>query len=325
MDRDFLRRKLALSSQNIFQSAADLKYLAPLLRHVAAVDPLPVIRGYSGFIADGFCMAGKVELGTEIMEANILKLIAVIQKNGSVQSLSLADVFFAEKTSYTREEKLNGLDSILKVVSQVTDKPFLSFGTLLGFVRERDFIAHDMDIDIGLMAPEVSCPELKNLLVAEGFKIVLYEGPTWPCRIYGKTPVGIPFDLVFFQPDGDKLLTYMRYLNHLLIRRRTLFKLEKVDFWGRSVWIPSPPEIFLDENYGNWHQPSGYHDCILTSKLTDFSMPIVRYAARKQFFRLCTKVQMNKAKALLDLVMGIYPDDPFWEKVLASFPEKLIE
>jgi len=325
MDKNFLKRKITLYSQSISQSAARLKHIAPFLKKVAAGDPLPAIRGYSCVISDAFCLTGQVELGMEIMESNILKLIAVIQKNGKAPSLSLYDSFFAEKPYYTKEEKLSGLDSTLKVVSQVADRPFLCFGTLLGLVREKDFITHDMDIDIGLMAPEVSCPELKNLLKAEGFQILLYEGPTWPCRIYGRTPIGIPFDLVFFQPDEDKFLTYTRYLNHLLIRRRTQFKLEQVDFLRRRVWIPSPPEIFLDENYGNWRQPSKYHNYILTSQLTDFSMPIVKYTARKQFFRLCTKGHIKKAKALLDLVTNLYPEDPFWKQVLASFPEKLSE
>ena len=223
MDRDILQRRIVFRSQNIFQFAARTKHMAPLLIKMAGGDPLPGIRGYSVFIADAFCMENQVGLAMKIMEANILKLIATIKNRGSFPALSMADGFFGQGAIYTREEKFKGLDSILKVVSRVSDRPFLAFGTLLGYVREKDFMAHD------------------------------------------------------------------------------------------------------DENYGNWRQPSRYHDAILTSRLTDFSMPIVRYTARRHFFRLCTKGHTSKVAALLSLIMDKYPDDPFWKEVFASFPEQLIQ
>ncbi len=48
----------------------------------------------------------------------------------------------------------------------IYDKCFLAFGSLLGYVRERGFIGHDNDMDIGILADNLTVKQI-NAYVAE--------------------------------------------------------------------------------------------------------------------------------------------------------------
>ena len=41
---------------------------------------------------------------------------------------------------------------------------FVLAGTFLGFIREKSFLTHDLDIDIGLMSEDISLEQIKTVL-----------------------------------------------------------------------------------------------------------------------------------------------------------------
>lgn len=65
-------------------------------------------------------------------------------------------------------------------------RPFLCFGSLLGFVRDGGFMSHDIDLDIGILYDETSCNKVKQVLEKNGFEIILYEPDPWPCRVIAR-------------------------------------------------------------------------------------------------------------------------------------------
>ena len=63
----------------------------------------------------------------------------------------------------------------LNVCKKLKLKPFLIWGTLLGFAREAGFIKHDPDIDIGLLKRDfIRKNQLKQAMITKGYKFI-YE------------------------------------------------------------------------------------------------------------------------------------------------------
>jgi fukutin len=93
------------------------------------------------------------------------------------------------------------LKNIIDFTSCLQDKYFLVYGTALGALREQDIIAHDLDIDIGIMQEHFDYQMLNNI-INKGFIIN---------RIFGMQNCGfemsfkrdnIKIDLIFFYNMG---------------------------------------------------------------------------------------------------------------------------
>jgi len=179
-----------------------------------------------------------------------------------------------------KSTKMAVLSEVVLQLEKSNIRPFLSFGTLLGFVREGGFIDHDLDLDLGIFHDETGCDVVYQVLNSSTFNIVLYEPDPWPGRVKVTVPSiseSLTVDIVFFKKQGDKLLTYSRILDKPIIRHRQSFGLARKNLGKLPIWIPDPPEVFLDENYTNWNNKSDFHHYILTSPLTNFSSDLVRF------------------------------------------------
>lgn len=178
------------------------------------------------------------------------------------------------------EDARAALQLVLARLRAAGVSPFLSFGTLLGAVREGRFLEHDADIDLGVFSDEVS-PERLRLLFrwGSGLRLALpslLDARALPVKLRHRS--GAAIDLVPFERRPDAFITRMRYQNHVLERRRRPFGLRWMDFEGSRVCIPDPPEAFLDENYGDWRVPKTSYHCVLSSRMPfDPRDPLVRY------------------------------------------------
>lgn len=84
------------------------------------------------------------------------------------------------------------LKTLIDFTSCLEEKYFLVYGTCLGALREKDFIGHDLDIDIGIMRKDFKL-EYVNALIEKGFKLI---------RVFGMLECG--FELSF-KKDGIKI------------------------------------------------------------------------------------------------------------------------
>jgi hypothetical protein len=158
----------------------------------------------------------------------------------------------AEKTTYLRRSM-----DILHCVRRLTPDVCCGFGTVLGFVRDNDLIAHDDDIDlIAAFSPHEfgsfarAKDALKSHLESEGFTAhgdnLSHFGVTFGA--YAACDVFIGFredDRVSWFPSKRKNLSYSG-----VFPAKTI-KVHKVD-----CLVPADCEAYLAATYGtNWRTP----------------------------------------------------------------------
>jgi len=170
--------------------------------------------------------------------------------------------FFERKIQNTIDKKISSLKpardytfshskayEALKAFNEINKRYdisiFLVGGGLLGFIREGKLLEHDYDLDMGFLVDDISPIRLIKILKKEkNFKIlsssndvvvVMYKDIT--IDLFGHKSINK--DIVRFSTD-------IHYWDH------EKFNLKKVDFLNTEVLIPSNPEKYLTEEYGDW-------------------------------------------------------------------------
>ena len=140
-------------------------------------------------------------------------------------------------------------------------KPFLVYGTLLGFVRENDFLPHDNDIDLGLLDDDFQKKHLiKEILSKKGYRLRFDDGysfefihPEWPYLF-------VDFYRVFKKRNHMVIETLsdvdMKTVNSYYFPLEAMDEFRIVNFHKSKISIPSDPTIFLSTAYGEWQIPN---------------------------------------------------------------------
>ena len=133
---------------------------------------------------------------------------------------------------------------------------FLCYGTLLGYVREGDFIEHDDDIDLCFLADSdgwngafTEFMDAVRRLRHAGEQINVHSAVNFHWALAD----GWAFDLFMGWMQGDRLNMYE--VSGCLPRDR-LFPLRRERFKGQHVLVPNDAEALLHLIYGeNWRIP----------------------------------------------------------------------
>ena len=157
-----------------------------------------------------------------------------------------------------------------KAVSSFGGHLFLVFGTLLGAYREKNFIAHDCDIDTGLLASERP-DNLPEIMSQFGFsckrQIYVKETGRIVEEQYEYKNVGI--DIFFYFEDGrcgdDMIYTYISYPHETkewreanktdgfpsIVKPSSKSVFVRSDFRGHQLYMPVEAENWLRYWYGD--------------------------------------------------------------------------
>lgn len=155
------------------------------------------------------------------------------------------------------------LADIYAAAAEVGAKPFLMWGTLLGAIREGRLMAHDYDVDIGLLPADYARRDaLIGALIARGYLYV--EDARYKFRLLRRDHL-LHIDFELFYPAGDRMICLAgtehdgyfgaQFPAGLFAPPRPLTILD-----GIEVLMPADPEAVLATIYGpGWRVPDPHY------------------------------------------------------------------
>ena len=182
-------------------------------------------------------------------------------------------------------------------------------GTFLGFIREKSFLAHDLDIDIGLISNEESFERVKDILKKNHiFKIskIEYQKYFLNKNNYFKRPTfariihknGINIDLYFHYVIGNSIF----HGTSSILWENTLFELSNYKIYGIFIKGPDKSDLYLSETYGDWKNEKidyDFHRDMLSLKGAPNHLGLEYLLRRKLYCGKDPKEQISKIEKLI--------------------------
>jgi len=165
-----------------------------------------------------------------------------------------------------RQNGKKALVSLKQIFDSQGKRFFLSSGTLLGAIREKDFIGGDLDIDLGVFADEISKDELKKMFVGSGF----YLDRDFEHELGFLSGDGVLVEFFFCERDAEHVI--MRSYGQTHEWLFSPFELISHEFLGHQFLIPDNYEKHLRENFGNWEDKTIFFNWA-------FDVPCSRYGS----------------------------------------------
>lgn len=149
-----------------------------------------------------------------------------------------------------KKQAKENLFDIIEVLQEHNIRYGLFAGTLLGAVRENDFIAHDEDVDLYVLEEDrIKLFDSLPTLLNKGFSVVRYHRTGKTLSIIRNNQYT---DFSFFGYYNG----YLRNSGEWLALSNLLETTKEYVFLGKSVRIPTDAEGLLECTYGlDWHIP----------------------------------------------------------------------
>jgi len=151
----------------------------------------------------------------------------------------------------------------LKTAKDVLDSLGIVFwidsGTCLGAIREKNFIRHDNDIDLGIKEKDLHrVKEIISGFMAKQFKLSTFhrDAKSGKGVVLRFVRNKIKLDIFVYYEKGDFVWNGCYTAKGELVCYvfdRVLFEnLKEIDFLGLKVRVPNPVEEYLTQAYGDW-------------------------------------------------------------------------
>ncbi len=157
--------------------------------------------------------------------------------------------------SYAMDQKLArvALEDLKSALDNNNIIFFLISGTLLGCIREKNFLANDKDIDVGVWDTH-NYDELVMAVSGSGCFYIIKNRTKNIVQI--RHVNGINIDIfVHHREENDYWHAALKLKWH-----NTPFTLMEWQFLGKNYLIPTDYDLYLTENYGDWKTPKTKFD-----------------------------------------------------------------
>jgi len=206
-----------------------------------------------------------------------------------------------------RQKAKEFLFDVISIFEKYNIKYYLDYGTLLGAIRENNFIKYDTDIDIGIFKKLWVDIILMRNLVKEFIKKKIKIQSMWDNGINGNLSLkrdNIDMGILYKVKNKKEYYKYGR-LGKLTYPRKNLDKLEIINFLDRKVQVPSNPESYLEYLYGkDWRIPKRRFEYNHCNNIKDMK------------WKLWQKNNKNKKAMKIPFIISIYVDDNLIEEYL---------
>jgi len=170
--------------------------------------------------------------------------------------------------------KQTGVELLKQIEIALNDYPynimyFADYGTLLGIIRDHNFIGWDMDIDYGIILDEnfdwseferhlnrYELRKVREYQYLNSIREQTYEYRGLTIDIFGKIDDGINSIAYGFYTKKDFKYSSPNERHVREVRYVRVLKVRKVDFLGITVTVPDNAEDYLESAYSkNWKIP----------------------------------------------------------------------
>jgi len=176
------------------------------------------------------------------------------------------------KVNLMQRYALDVFRDMLELSKDLDVELFAIGGTLLGLIRDKNFIAHDYDIDLGISYDQLNDEFITRLSKLEGYKPLKSDFPCY--RDESKDGVTYirdekPSLLKLFHRSGTQVDIFVHFEDEkscwhgssLHRWENTKFDLVNKDFLGMQVLTPENFDLYLTEHYGDWRTPVREFNC----------------------------------------------------------------
>lgn len=145
---------------------------------------------------------------------------------------------------------------------------FITYGTLLGIIREGEFISYDDDIDLGIIKNErFSWDKLEQAMAEIGMEKKIQFRLNGELTEQTYRVENLSVDLFLYEEKEGKSVSYVYYQEEGKEYEKDVFSVsqnvtsliertKKIEIKGRMFSVPKHPELFLEEIYGSdWRVP----------------------------------------------------------------------
>ena len=207
-----------------------------------------------------------------------------------------------------REGALPALVSARDILDRLGVAHFLCFGTLLGCIREQDFLHNDKDIDIGVWG-ELPLQQVIEAFEQQGFTLersifTRHSDPSTTVRLPFRYNNDTTLDLFIHTGDGERLYCGVEGDAGILQWWFSRFELIEYDFLGQRFMIPDNYKQYLREAYGAWEKPDplfiGTFD---VDNIVGGYPPVAAYSAHYIGCKMLLQGDFDKARKILSFLL----------------------